>query len=78
MKMVNVHRAKTELSRLLEAVERGEDVVIARAGTPVARLVQVAAEERMPGRLAGVIRLRADFDEPLPEEIVAEFRLESP
>jgi prevent-host-death family protein len=74
MKMVNVHRAKTELSRLLEAAERGEDVVIARAGTPVARLVPVTQKERMPGRLAGKIRLGADFDDPLPAEIAEGFR----
>ncbi len=71
--MVNVHRAKTELSRLLEAVERGEDVVIARAGTPVARLVPVAPKERMPGRLVGEIRFGADFDDPLPAEIAEGF-----
>ena len=76
--MVNVHRAKTELSRLLEAVERGEDVVIARAGTPVARLVAVVPKERIPGRLAGVIRLGADFDDPLPAEVSAGFGGESP
>ena len=76
--MVNVHQAKTELSRLLEAVERGEDVIIARAGTPVARLVAFAPEERVPGRLRGVVRLGPDFDEPLPEEIAAGFRRQSP
>ena len=71
--MVNVHKAKTELSRLLEAVENGEDVVIARAGKPVARLVPVAAQERVPGSLAGVIRLDEGFDDPLPPEILAAF-----
>ena len=76
MKMVNVHKAKTELSRLLEAVERGEDVVIARAGSPVARLVAVPPEERVPGRLTGVIRLRENFDDPLPPEIAAGFGLQ--
>lgn len=75
--MVNVHRAKTELSRLLEAVEQGEDVVIARAGTPVARLVAVAPEERVPGRLADRIRLGEDFDDPLPPEMAAGFGRES-
>jgi prevent-host-death family protein len=73
MKMVNVHRAKTELSRLLEAVEAGEQVVIARAGVPVARLVPVPADERMPGRLAGVLKLREDFEEPLPGGIAEGF-----
>lgn len=76
--MVNVHRAKTELSRLLEAVEKGEDVVIARAGTPVARLVAVPPEERVPGRLAGVVRLGPDFDDPFPPEIAKGFGHESP
>jgi prevent-host-death family protein len=74
MKMVNVHKAKTELSRLLEAVEAGEDVVIARAGVPVARLVPVRADERTPGRLAGTLRIGADFDAPLPEDVADSFR----
>lgn len=75
--MVNVHKAKTELSRLLEAVERGEEVVIARAGVPVARLVAVQADERRPGRLAGDLRIRDDFDAPLPAELAGPFRGES-
>lgn len=74
--MFNVHRAKTELSRLLEAVEAGEHVVIARAGVPVARLVAVSADERAPGRLSGKIRLREDFDAPLPTGIAAGFGVE--
>ena len=74
--MFNVHRAKTELSRLLEAVEAGEDVVIARAGVPVARLVAVSADERAPGRLSGKIHLREDFDAPLPPGIAAGFGVE--
>ena len=76
MKMVNVHRAKTELSRLLEAVEAGEEVVIARAGVPVARLVAVEKGERIPGRLAGVVRLGDDFDSPLPAGVAEGFGLE--
>ena len=71
--MVNVHKAKTELSRLLEAVEAGEEVVIARAGHPVARLVPVPADARMPGRLAGKVRIAPDFDAPLPPEIRSGF-----
>jgi prevent-host-death family protein len=66
---VNVHEAKTQLSRLLQAVERGETVIIARAGKPVARLV--GAEEapvlRKPGAWKGRIRMSDDFDDPLPE-----------
>lgn len=70
---MNVHQAKTELSRLLEAVEAGEDVIIARAGVPVARLVPVPADPRVPGRQAGRIRMGADFDAPLPAEIAEAF-----
>ena len=73
---MNVHKAKTELSRLLEAVEAGEDVIIARAGKPVARLVPVRANERIPGRLTGVIRIGEDFDAPLPAGIAEAFGLE--
>lgn len=64
MTLVNVHEAKTQLSRLLERVEAGEEVVIARAGRPVARLVRFRPErqERSPGRLRGRIRFRGDFD----------------
>ena len=63
---MNVHQAKTQLSRLLEAVEAGEEVVIARAGKPVARLVPVHPQERTPGRLKGRIAISDDFDAPLP------------
>jgi prevent-host-death family protein len=73
MKMVNVHQAKTELSRLLEAAETGEEVIIARAGVPVARLVPVRLDERVPGRLAGKLRIREDFDAPLPSGIAEGF-----
>ena len=75
LETVNVHEAKTHLSRLLEAVERGEDVVIARAGKPVARLVaaDVRTEQRKPGILRGRIRIADDFDET-PEPVLAAFR----
>ena len=66
---VNMHDAKTKLSELVAAAERGEEVVIARNGTPAARLVAVATEYApvQLGRLAGEIELGTDFDEPLPE-----------
>ena len=76
MRMVNVHRAKTELSRLLEAVEAGETVVIARAGVPVARLVAIRPDERVPGRLTGRILIREDFDAPLPVGLAKGFGIE--
>ncbi len=71
---VNVHEAKTHLSRLLEAVEAGEDVVIARAGKPIARLVpaSVRTEPRRPGAWRGQGWIADDFDET-PEELIAAF-----
>lgn len=70
----NVHEAKTHLSRLLDRVAEGEEIIIAKSGKPVAKLVRVAVEPRRPGRLKGRIRISPDFDEPLPEEILATFR----
>ena len=71
---VNVHEAKTHLSRLLEAVEAGEDVVIARAGKPIARLVPVGVrtEPRTPGSWRGRVIIADDFDDT-PEELIAAF-----
>ena len=77
MKSVNIHEAKTHLSRLLELVELGEPVVIARNGRPIARIVPYKAETRRPGRLKGKLRIGDDFDAPLPQEVVAAFRGES-
>ena len=74
MAVFNVHDAKTHLSRLLERVAQGEEVIIAKSGRPVAKLVRVTGEPRKPGRLKGKIRVGADFDEPLPAEILAAFR----
>ncbi len=71
---VNVHEAKSSLSRLLARVEAGEEVVIARAGRPVARLVPVEAVPlRRPGTAAGRIRIAADFDAPLTADVDAAF-----
>lgn len=74
MATFNVHDAKTHFSRLLDRVAQGEEVIIAKSGRPVAKLVRVAAEPRKPGRLKGRIRIAPDFDEPLPDEILAAFR----
>ena len=73
VKQVNVHAAKTHLSRLLDDVEGGEEVVIARAGRPVARLIRYrsGAPARVPGLLKGHIRIAADFDELDPELVRA-------
>ena len=80
MRMVNIHTAKTHLSRLLEEVAAGEEIVIAKAGKPVARLLPYAPrqEPRQPGLMKGKIWIADDFDDPLPEEIMAAFRGERP
>jgi prevent-host-death family protein len=73
---VNIHDAKTHLSRLVERVEGGEEVIIARAGRPVARLVPYRArrEPRKPGLLKGKIWLADDWDSPeVNAEIAALF-----
>ncbi len=77
MKTVGVHEAKTHLSRLLEKVEAGEEVIIARSGRPVARLVPLRPSARRPGGLKGKIKVHPDFDSPLPEEISRAFRGDS-
>ena len=74
MKQVNIHDAKTQLSRLLEDVEAGERIVIARAGEPVAVLVpyKTAVRRRKLGLFAGEATIHADFDD-LPADIAAAF-----
>jgi prevent-host-death family protein len=68
-KAVNIHEAKTHLSRLIERVEAGEEITIARAGRPVAKLVAISrrTEPRVPGSWKGKVRIAEDFDAPLPE-----------
>ena len=69
MTVVNVHEAKTQLSRLLAHVEAGEEVVIARRGRPVARLVRCTPRgKRQFGAMKGQISITDAFFEPLPEE----------
>ena len=75
MRTVNIHEAKTHLSRLVEQVERGEEIIIARNGTPVARLVALTKDiaPRVSGSMHGQIRLTDDFNAPLPPEVLAGF-----
>ena len=75
---VNIHEAKTHLSRLLERVEQGEEIVLCRAGKPVAKLVRYEQPMplRKPGGWKGKIWIADDFDE-LPEDIAAAFRGEA-
>ena len=69
MTTVNVHEAKSQLSRLLAQVEAGEEVVIARNGKPVAQLVACKPKrKRQPDTLKGIISIDERFFEPLPEE----------
>jgi prevent-host-death family protein len=75
LRTVNVHEAKTHLSRLLDRVAAGEQIVIAKAGRPVAKLVSIAtaAGDRELGRDRGVVWLADDFDAPLPDDVVDGF-----
>jgi len=73
MDLVNVHQAKTHLSRLLDRVAAGEQIMIAKNGKPVAKLVPLTAVARRPGRLKGKMRIAPDFDAPLPEDILNAF-----
>jgi prevent-host-death family protein len=73
---VNIHEAKTHLSRLLQRVAAGEEVTIARAGTPVARLIAVEAKKnkvRPLGMDRGRIWIADDFDAPLPDDLLKAF-----
>lgn len=78
---VNMHEAKTHLSRLVASLEAGDvdEVEIARDGVTVARLVPPSPHKpRVPGKLAGRIRIGADFDDPLPPDILQGFGLSEP
>ena len=72
---VNIHDAKTNFSKLIDAVSRGEEIVIAKAGKPAAKLVpiRVSAPTRKPGALKGKIRIARDFDAPLGDDVLATF-----
>lgn len=73
--MINIHAAKTQFSRLVDAAAGGEEIIIARAGKPVARLMPLAASKggRVLGVLAGRLRVPADFDAPLSDDELASF-----
>jgi len=77
---VNIHEAKTNFSKLLQRVALGEEIIIAKAGVPVAKLVPVrAAQGKRPlGLYRGQIWMAEDFDAPLPDDILAAFYGEEP
>lgn len=78
MTTLNIHEAKTHLSRLVEEAVAGEEIVIAKAGKPLVRLVPLGREapKRRIGALRGQIQIADDFDAPLPAEILAGFGVE--
>ena len=74
MTEVNIHEAKTHLSRLLEKVQQGEEVIIAKAGRPVAKLVKIeATAKRVLGSGVGTIKFTPGWEAPLTDEEMKEF-----
>jgi len=73
-KRYNIYEAKTNLSDLVERASKGEEIIIAKAGKPKARLVPLAPNvKRKPGGWKGLIWIADDFDAPLPDDILAAF-----
>jgi prevent-host-death family protein len=74
---INVHDAKTHFSRLLDRVMAGEEIIIAKAGVPVARLVPINSPpaQRRPGTAKGKMIVQPGFEEPLPEDVLKDFGL---
>lgn len=72
---VNIHHAKTHLSKLVERVRQGEEIVLAKSGTPVAKIVPLTKSplKRIPGTGKGQVVIADDFDDPLPEEVLRDF-----
>ena len=80
MEQINIHEAKTNLSRLLSRVQTGEEIVIANRGVPVAKLIPYRSDEkktRTLGAGAGLFTVPDDFNDPLPEEILKAFEGEN-
>jgi prevent-host-death family protein len=75
MKQVNIHEAKTNLSRLVDEVSEGNVIVLAKAGKPVAKIVPLGAarKARKPGFMKGKIKIAKDFDAPLPGDVLDDF-----
>ncbi|MBI3979015.1 MAG: type II toxin-antitoxin system Phd/YefM family antitoxin [Chloroflexi bacterium] len=76
MRQVNIREARTHLSRLIREAAAGEEIVIAKAGKPMAKLVPVTADhpQRRLGSMRGKIWMADDFDAPLPAEVLASFQ----
>ena len=74
MYQINIHQAKTQLSKLVEEAAQGEEIIIAKAGKPIARLVPLEKKERkprIPGGMKGQIWMADNFDAPMSEEELA-------
>ncbi len=74
MYQINIHQAKTQLSKLVEEVAQGQEIIIAKAGKPIAKLVPLEKAERKPrtpGGMKGQIWIADNFDEPMSEEELA-------
>ena len=81
MTKVNIHQAKTQFSRLVNLAAGGEEIIIAKAGKAVARLVPYQPKgvirRRRPGTMRGKIKIKRNFDDPLPKELLASFNSKS-
>ncbi len=77
---INIYDAKSALSQLVERAAAGEEIIIAKAGRPMARLapLRTSRAPNLIGALAGQVEIGPEFDEPLPEDIAAAFRGEAP
>jgi antitoxin (DNA-binding transcriptional repressor) of toxin-antitoxin stability system len=78
MKPVNIYDAKTRFSQLVDQAAAGEDVVVSRNGKPLVRITRLQGEHKKRikfGVLRGKIKIAADFDAPLPAEVLAEFEV---
>jgi prevent-host-death family protein len=75
MEMANLHSAKTHLSKLVERVYEGEEIIICKSGRPMAKLIKYATESkvRVPGGWQGRVRMSSDFD-ILPDSIKSKFK----
>lgn len=73
--VVTTHEAKTNLSRLISEVQNGEEIIIARGKTKIAKLIRFEGQKnvRIPGLLKGKFKVADDFDAPLPDNIIASF-----
>jgi prevent-host-death family protein len=74
MRMVNIHEAKTQFSKLVDSVIHGNEIIIAMAGKPVAKLGPISKKsKRKFGVLKGKVKISKDFDAPLPDELLNDF-----